>query len=51
MLVDRGVYLCSESTMYRVLREASQLAHRSKSKPSERRNRPREYVANGPRQV
>ncbi len=31
-LADRGVYLCSEATMYRVFKDAKQLAHRGRSK-------------------
>jgi len=32
-LADQGIYLASESTFYRVMREAGQLAHRGKAKP------------------
>ena len=35
-LADKGVYLASESTFYRVLRENRQLKHRHKAKPSTR---------------
>jgi putative transposase len=36
-LADRGVYLASESSFYRVLKQASQQHHRGRSKkPSER---------------
>lgn len=50
LLADRGQYLGSESTVYRILREEKQLAHRGRSRPRTRR-RPREHVATGPGQV
>lgn len=49
-LADLGIYICSESTMYRLLREAKMLAHRSAAKPATRR-RPTAYEATGPNQV
>jgi putative transposase len=49
-LADEGRYVASESTMYRLLREAGQLTHRLRSKPPERRRRP-EHVASAPNQV
>jgi len=39
ILADRGRYFASESSFYRVLREANQLAHRGKAK-APRHNRP-----------
>jgi putative transposase len=33
LLADEGKYLASESTMYRILREEKQLAHRERSAP------------------
>lgn len=49
-LADRGEYVASESTMYRILREEKQLQHRaSSSAPT--RHRPRELVATAPNQV
>jgi transposase InsO family protein len=51
LLVDReNKYIASESTYYRVLREAGQLQHRDASKPRQSR-RPDEHVATGPNQV
>ena len=35
-LADEGRYLASESTMYRLLRESQQLAHRQRSAPAHR---------------
>ena len=49
-LADRGVYLASESTFYRVLKEQKMLIHRQASKPAVM-NQPKEYVATGPCQV
>lgn len=49
-LADRGEYVCSEATMYRVLKEAKQLAHRGRNKaPVERK--PIVRVATKPNQV
>jgi len=49
-LADQNIYLASESTMYRILREDKQLAHRQRSRPATH-SRPREYVAMGPCEV
>lgn len=49
-LADRDEYLASESTFYRVLREADQAAHRERSQPR-RHHKPREHVAHGPAEV
>ena len=49
-LADQGEYLASESTLYRLLRAADQLAHRGKAKPATRQ-RPEPLVATGPNQV
>lgn len=49
-LADQDVYLASESTFYRVLKEHEMLAHRQASKPAVTR-RPKEHVATGPCQV
>jgi transposase InsO family protein len=49
-LADQGVYVASEATMYRLLREHDQLAHRGRARAPVKRPRP-EHVANGPNQV
>lgn len=49
-LADRGIYLASEASFYRILREEKLLKHRSPKKPS-RNARPREHRATGPNQV
>jgi transposase InsO family protein len=51
MLADEGIYIASESTIYRILREEKQLAHRAASRPATKRHRPEEYIATGPNQV
>lgn len=50
-LADRGIYLASESTMYRVLREAGQLAHRRGERRGRSRAKPRALTATAPNQV
>jgi putative transposase len=49
-LADRGQYLASESSIYRILREADQLAKRGKAKPPTRQ-RPAPLQADGPNQL
>ena len=49
-LADEKVYLASESTIYRLLREHNQLEHRSAKRPA-RSARPREHRATAPNQV
>ena len=49
-LADQGQYVASESTFYRVLREAGQLEHRGAAKPRTV-TRPDEVIATGPNQV
>ena len=48
LLADRGTYLASQATMYRLLRAAGQLAHRTAARPPVRRARPREVRAAAP---
>ena len=49
-LADRGEYLASESTIYRVLRARGLMAHRGASRPGQARPT-RQHVAHGPNQV
>ena len=51
ILADRGEYIGSESTIYRVLREEGLLKHRGKAKAPARRHRPAPKVTTGPCQV
>ena len=50
MLADRGVFLASESTIYRILRRKKMLAHRGKAKPRQHK-KPVPLVATKPGQV
>ncbi len=49
-LADDGIYLASESTFYRVLREEDALQHREPSRPRSVA-RPPEYIATGPLEI
>lgn len=49
-LADQGVYIASESSFYRVLKEHEMIQHRQRSKPATH-HRPSEHVASGPNQV
>jgi transposase InsO family protein len=50
-LADQQRYIASESTFYRVLREASQLAHRRSERPARARSKPRAVRADAPNQL
>jgi putative transposase len=50
ILADSGVYIASEASFYRILRENKLLAHRNAARPV-KHSRPKEYVATGPNQV
>ncbi len=50
LLADMGIYVASESTIYRILKQERMDAHRGRMKPAKRK-RPREKVATGPNQV
>ena len=43
-LADQGVYIASESSFYRVLKEHKMINHRQRSKPA-KRHRPKEHAA------
>jgi len=49
-LADLGLYIASESSFYRVLREADLLAHRGHARPATH-SKPKTHVATGPGQV
>ena len=51
MLADEGTYLASESSFYRVLREAGQLAHRGRAQAARTLPKPKGHRADGPNQV
>jgi putative transposase len=50
-LADEGIYLASESSFQRVLRERRQTAHRGRAKPPRKVRPPTTHVATAPRQV
>ena len=50
-LADQGRYVASESSLYRLLREVGQLAHRRVERVAQKRSRPRALVATGPDQI
>jgi len=50
LLADKGMYIASESTFYRVLRAEKQLKHRQLSRPSTH-HKPDALTADGPNQV
>lgn len=50
-LADKGFYLASESTLYRVLRENNQQHHREKSAPQRKIHKPKACVATGQNQI
>jgi transposase InsO family protein len=51
ILAQEGKYLASESTIYRVLREADMIHHRDNTKPARNVSKPPQVVATGPGQV
>jgi putative transposase len=51
ILADQGRYIASESTVYRILKEEKQLAHRLKSKPIRKIEKPEPLTAVGPNQI
>lgn len=51
MLADEGVYLASESTFHRLLREAGQATHRGRAKAPVASRPPSTHIATAPRQV
>jgi len=50
-LADQDRYIASESTFYRVLRAAGQLAHRRAERVSQKRAKPRALAATEPNQI
>lgn len=50
-LADKGYYLASESSFYRVLKEEKQLKHRQKAKPARQVKKPRALTATAPNQI
>ena len=51
ILADRGEYIASESTIYRLMSAENQLRHRGAERPAQRRHKPRALCATAPRQL
>jgi transposase InsO family protein len=51
ILADRGEYIASESTFYRVMRAENLLKHRAATRPAQRRHKPRALCATAPNQL
>lgn len=51
ILADEGRYIGSESTLYRLLREVKQLAHRAMTRPAQVRSKPKALCASAPNQI
>jgi putative transposase len=49
-LATEGIYIGSESSIYRILRHEGQLTHHQKSRPQQKRTKPR-LTAYGPNEV
>ena len=50
-LADKGLYVASESTLYRLLHQAAQMSHRRVERVPQKRSKPRALVATRPDQI
>lgn len=50
-LADKGEYIASESTIYRVLKAENQLVHRGAERPAQPRHKPRALLAKAPNEL
>lgn len=50
-LADKGLYIASESSFYRVLNQADQLQHRGRARAVRKVHKPQSYKATSPNQV
>ncbi len=50
-LLDQGIYLASESSFYRILKEHDQLHHRGRSQAPKKSHKPTSHTAYGPNEV
>jgi transposase InsO family protein len=50
-LADKGIYIGSESTVYRVLKANGQLKHRQRSRPGKKNNKPIPLIATKPNEI
>jgi len=51
ILADKAIYIASEASFYRVLKEEDQLHHRGKAQPPRKVSKPKGYKATKPNQV
>lgn len=51
LLADKGIYIASEASFYRVLRKHRQLNHRGRTQPRQTVPEPTSFTATGPNQV
>jgi len=51
ILADEGCFMASESTMYRILREAGLVQHRGRAAKAVRRAKPTSFTATAPNQI
>lgn len=49
--LDQGIYLASESSFYRILKDMDLLHHRGRSQAPKKRAKPTSFAASGPNQV
>ena len=50
-LADKGCYIASESSFYRILNDNNQLKHRDKNKPARKVTKPKALTATAPNQI
>ena len=50
-LADQGIYVASESTFYRIMRDANLIKHRQAARPAQERSKPRAVCATAPNQL
>lgn len=50
-LLDKGEYIASEASFYRILKAEGQLSHRGRQRSRKKASRPTSYTATGPNQV
>ncbi len=51
ILASEGIYLASESTIYRILRDRNMVHHRNNNRPKRDVSKPPQVIASGPNQV
>nr|WP_221896307.1 DDE-type integrase/transposase/recombinase [Bathymodiolus japonicus methanotrophic gill symbiont] len=51
ILADKGIYIASESSFYRVLHKAEQVTHRGRAKERKNTSKPTSYIAEKANQV